>query len=239
MASKVVLIEKVDAWMHSTIDERVFDKKSILELLRRHQVDVHTVERPEVLAQEIIPALKKARVHMPEAFFRDLASELQMPFADSSAVKKYAKELEKQIVTIFPYYVVDKYRIVPIEINKKELKVALCNPVDPKIGMTLSCLFKDRDIELVVASSGVVERVIDTLYREIHKEMSLFDLYRRMPDQSAHKVLIPRQKVLIIAFLAVTIISAVVGSVLTFAVLFALVNVAYFIINPVKIYISL
>ena len=209
-----------------------------MELLRRHQVDIHTVEKPEVLAQEIIPVLKKARVHMPEAFFRDLASELQMPFVDSSSVKKCAKELEKQIVTIFPYYVVDKYRIVPIEINKKELKVALCNPVDPKIGMTLSCLFKDRDIELVVASSGVVERVIDTLYREIHKEMSLFDLYRRMPDQSAHKVLIPRQKVLIIAFLAVTIISAVVGSVLTFAVLFALVNVAYFIINPVKTYIS-
>ena len=238
MASNAILIEKVDAWMHSTTDEEIFDKGRILELLKRHQVDTRIVEGPEVLPQEIIPVLKKARVHIPEAFFKDLASELQMPFLDSFSIKKYAKKLEKQTVTIFPYYVVDKYRIVPIEISKRKLKIALCNPVDPKIGMTLSCLFKDRDIELVVASSGVIERVIDTLYREIHKEISMFDLYHRMPDQSAHKVLILWQKVLVVAFLAVIIISAVLGSTLTFAVLFALINVAYFIINPVKIYIS-
>lgn len=239
MASKSMLIEKVDAWMHSTIDEEVFDKRRILELLKCHQVDVQIVEGLEVLAQEIIPVLKKSRVHMPEAFFRDLALELQMPFMDSSSIKTCAKKIETQAVSIFPYYVVDKYRIVPIEINKTNLKIALCNPVDPKIRMTLSCLFKDRTIELVVASSGVIERTIDTLYREIHKKMSSYDLHNRMPDQSAHKVLIPRQKALIVVFLAVVIISAVIESVLTFAVLFTLVNVAYFIINPVKIYISL
>jgi len=226
--------------MHITTDEDIIlDKERMLDLLKVHQVDVQIVEEPEVRSEEIIPILKKSRVHMPEAFFRDLALELQMPFVDSFSVKRYSKKLEKQIVDIFPYYVIDKYRIVPIEINKANLKIALCNPVDPKIRMTLSCLFKDRNIELVVASSGVIERTIDALYREVHKKMSLFDLYNRIPDESAHKVLIPKQKALIIAFLAVVIISAVLGSVLTFAVLFSLINVAYFVIIPVKIYISL
>ena len=238
MDSKAILIQKVDAWMHSTANEKILGKERLLDLLRANQVNTQTVEGPEVLYQEIIPMLKKSRVPMPEAFFRDLAFELQMPFMDSSSIKERSKKLEKEIVAIFPYYVIDKYRIVPVEISKKNLKIALCNPLDLKIKMTLNCLFKDRNIELVVASSQAIERTIDDLYREIHKRISLFDLYNTSPDQSAHKVLIPKQKFFIITFLALVILSAIFNSLFTFAVLFTIVNVVYFIINPVKIYIS-
>lgn len=239
MSSKSILIEKVDAWIHSGTDEEVLGKKRLLELLEAHQVDVRIVEKIEVQAEEIIPLLRKSKVAVPEAFFRDLAFELKMPFADSFSIRKYTKKLEKQIVAMFPYYVIDKFRIAPIEINQKNLKIAISNPVNPKIKMTLTCLFEDKNIELVVASSAVIERTIDLLYREIHRQISEFDLCNRKPEESARTVLIPKQKALILALLAVITCSAFFASTVTFAVLFTLVNVTYFIINPVKIYISL
>jgi cellulose synthase/poly-beta-1,6-N-acetylglucosamine synthase-like glycosyltransferase len=238
MASEANLIQIVDTWMHSATDEKIL-KERMLELLKLHQVNVEIVGSPEVLLEEIIPTLKKLKVNVPEDFFRDLALELQMPFLDFSSIKRYTSKLEKQIVSLFPYYIVDKCGIVPLEISKTNMKIALSNPVDTKIRMTINCLFNNKNIELVVASSEAIERTIDDLYREIHKKLSLFDLYDRMPDQSAHKVLTPKQKYFLIVFLAVVALSAFFRSAFTFAVLFSIVNVAYFIINPVKIYTSL
>ena len=80
---------------------------------------------------------------------------------------------------------------------------------------------------------------IDRVYREIHVKKALMDLYYRNPDESAHKVLFPNQKRFIIGLIIATIVSCLVNSVLTFAFLFAAVNVFYFLINPVKPYISL
>ena len=67
----------------------------------------------------------------------------------------------------------------------------------------------------------------------------MLDLFNRTPDQSAYKVLFPAQKYFIIGLLSVIGIGLAVNSLLTGAILFAAINIGYFIINPVKILISI
>ena len=90
-----------------------------------------------------------------------------------------------------------------------------------------------------VAPSESVDMAIERVYREIHMKKALLDLYYRNPDESAHKVLFPSQKYFIIGVIVALVVSYLVNSALTFAFLFAAVNVFYFLINPVKLYISL
>jgi cellulose synthase/poly-beta-1,6-N-acetylglucosamine synthase-like glycosyltransferase len=52
-------------------------------------------------------------------------------------------------------------------------------------------------------------------------------------------VLFPAQKYFIISLLAIIGICAIVSSVITFAILFAAISIGYFIVNPLKIYISI
>jgi hypothetical protein len=66
---------------------------------------------------------------------------------------------------------------------------------------------------------------------------ALLDLYYRNPDESAHKVLFPQQKYFIIGVILAVIVSCLVNSAFVFAFLFAAVNVVYFLMNPVKLYI--
>jgi hypothetical protein len=67
----------------------------------------------------------------------------------------------------------------------------------------------------------------------------MLDLYNRAPDQSAYRVLYPKQKYFIISVIAAIIVSAIISSTLTIMALFALISIGYFIVNPIRIYISL
>ena len=105
--------------------------------------------------------------------------------------------------------------------------------------VALQYLFGDWTINLRVVSSRAIEWAIDNIYREIHKKNAMLDLYNRTPDQSAYKVLYPKQKYFIIALIVAVSVCAIISSAITFMVLFAIISVGYFIVNPIKIYISL
>ena len=90
-----------------------------------------------------------------------------------------------------------------------------------------------------VASSKAVEWAIDNIYSSIHKENAMLDLFNRTPDQSAYRVLYPKQKKIILSLTMVFCICAILSSEITFIVFFAIISLGYFIVNPIKIYISL
>ena len=240
MQSADEIIALVDTWMHGKPIEDPLEKRLVLELLKKHKVDVRIVESPTILAKEVIPALRKARVKVPEAFFKDLALKLKVTYLDLSSIKKiHTQDCIRDLVCVFPYHLVDKFKIAPLGIDATTVKLAVSNPLDPKITMSIRCLFNGSNIELAISSPKTIERAIENMYREIHKEASLLDLYSRSPDQSARSVLIPRQKYLLVTVIAAIVIGSLYNSVLTFAVFFASASVFYFLINPVKIYISL
>ena len=105
--------------------------------------------------------------------------------------------------------------------------------------MTVQYLFGAYKINLCAVSSQSIDWAIDNIYKEIHKKNAMLDLYNRTPNQSAYRVLYPKQKYFIIAAITIFAIAVIINSALTFMVLFAAISIGYFIVNPIKIYISI
>jgi cellulose synthase/poly-beta-1,6-N-acetylglucosamine synthase-like glycosyltransferase len=221
-------------------DSAKISKKQVIRLLKKHGVkDTETLETPDVKKEDIIPTLRKAKVKVPEAFFKHLAAELGVPFLKRAEIKKLCKvSHECRFLTVLPYRIIEEYLILPMQITEATAKIALANPLNHKAILILQCLLGERQVTWCVASSESIDMAIEKVYREIHVKKALMDLYYRNPDESAHKVLFPNQKYFVIGVIIATVVSCTVNSALTFAVLFAAVNVFYFLINPVKLYIS-
>lgn len=223
-----------------TSTQKPIDKKRLLKLLKSHGVKTDSVENSEISIEDIIPSLRKAKVNMPEALFKDLASKLGLPFLHYSKVKKiYQEEQKSKLITVLPYPIISKYKVIPLEIRGAVIDLAVDNPLDSRVMVTVQYLFGAWKINLRVISSKAIEWAIDNIYREIHKNKAMLDLYNRTPDQSAYRVLYPKQKYFIISLIVAISVLAIISSEITFMALFALISIGYFIVNPIKIYISL
>ncbi len=216
-------------------------KQQLITLLKKNGVEeTQILESPEVRVEDMLLTLRKAKVNVPEAFFQELAREVELPFLSQEEIKKFCQHgNECKFLTVLPYRVIEQYLIIPLQINTTTAKLALANPFNRKAMIVLQLLLGDRHISWCLASSESIDMAIEKVYSEIHKQNALRDLYYRRPDESAYKVLFKNQKYWIIGVLIAIALGVIVSSVVTFALLFVAVNVAYFIINPLKIYISL
>jgi len=223
------------------LEKAKISKKQVIRLLKKHGVkDPETLETPDIKKEDIIPTLRKAKVKVPEAFFKHLAAKLGFSFLKLTEIKKFCGvSQECRFLTVLPYRIIEEYLILPMQITETTAKIALANPLNHKAIMILQCLLGERQVEWCVASSESIDMAIEKVYREIHVKKALLDLYYRNPDETAHKVLFPNQKYFLIGVIIAIIISCAVNSALTFTFLFAAVNIFYFLINPVKLYISL
>jgi cellulose synthase/poly-beta-1,6-N-acetylglucosamine synthase-like glycosyltransferase len=223
-----------------TTTKEPIDKTTLLAILKLHHVKTAAAEDSKIVLAEVIPSLRKAKVNLPEAFFKDLASKVGLHFLEYAKIRKlYQKKEKSQLVSIVPYAVICKYKVIVLEINGSVIDLAVDNPLDKRVMVTLQTLFSTWKINLCVVSTKAIDWAIDSIYREIHKKIAMLDLYNRTPDQSAYKVLYPSQKYFIIALTAAIAVSMIISSAATFMVLFAAISIGYFIINPFKIYISI
>ena len=223
-----------------TSTQKTIDKESLISILKSCHVKTKSVTSSDVSIEEIIPTLRKSKVNIPEKFFKVLAFETSFLFLEFSKVKEiYQSERRSKLISILPYPIINKYKIIPLEIHESCIEVAVDNPLDRHVLVTLQYLFSNYKINLYVTSSEAIEWAIENIYSKIHKQEAMLDLYNRTPDQSAYKVLLPNQKVFIICAVAAIVAGAILSSVTTFMVLFAAVSIGYFIVNPIKIYISI
>ena len=216
------------------------DKDYLIKILKTHRVNTTTIEGSNTRLEDAIPALRKAKINLPETFYKDLSKKLCMPFIENSKIKKiYEEEQRSKLISILPYPIISKYKVIPLEIKGSIIDLAVDNPLDRKVLVAVQYLFATYKINLCVVSSQSIDWAIDNIYREIHKKNAMLDLYNRTPNQSAYRVLYPKQKYFIIAAITVFAIAVIVNSALTFMVLFAAISIGYFIVNPIKIYISI
>jgi hypothetical protein len=225
----------------SAFSKAIPSKEHILYLLKQNRVeDIQIVENPDIKTAAIIPTLRKAKIKMPEKVFQDIATEANLPFLTYTEIKDHCyNKHDCNFLTILPYRVIEKYLIIPLQITSKTASLVTANPFNHKAMMIMQILLGERHVQWSVASSESIEYAVENVFREIHKQSALMDLYYRKPDESAYKVLFKNQKYWIIGTLIAILVAGIINSVLTFAVLFAAINVLYFIINPVKIYVSL
>ena len=91
----------------ATIDattKKPLEKEGLLKLLKSHHIETAAVENLETPIEDIVPSLRKAKVDLPEDFFKDLASKIELSFLDYSKVKKiYQEEQKSKLITVLPY----------------------------------------------------------------------------------------------------------------------------------------
>ncbi len=209
------------------------DRGGLITLLQKNGVKALAALDDDVSAATLIFALKQKKIQIPEAFFVDLADRLGMPYLD-----KYDFDRENMSVSILPYGFLKDHLILPVEITDKTATFATANPVNYVGLAVLEELFEAWDVSFYVASIEVVEEGIEQVYREIHKESALWDLYYRSPDESAYKVLVPWQKGLMLAVALALLLLSLIYPPASLTLVFTVINVGYFVVNPFRWYVA-
>ncbi len=216
------------------------DKEHIVELLRKHHVKTATIEGQETKLEDIIPDLKKAKVNIPEGFFRDLASKLGLPYLETSEAKKFiSKSKKSELTEALPCQMAIKYLIVPLQSCKSKAVIAASNPLNKQCNLMLQYLYGTWQNKIYVVSSRTIDWAIEYIFLKVQKQEATTALCKSVPEQSANKVLFKRQKYTIAIVVLATALALLLNPVYTFAIIFSAVAISYFVINPIKIYTSL
>ncbi len=208
-------------------------KDEILNLLKEYNVDeISLLERPQITKEKLIQAIDQYKIIVPDLFYKSLAEKLGLPYIESFELKKkthYAQAL--------PYNVIRESHIILLGITPEKVKIATANPLNREIFVRLRLIFK-REIEISVASLNAVSEVNDLGFQKMHSYKALEELRDRNPDESAYIILFPWQKVAIIILALIIGFFLIINTLYTIFVIFTLINITYFLMNPVKFYIS-
>ena len=60
--------------------KKPFDKEQLLKLLKSHGVKKDSINDLKTPFEDLIPSLRKARLNITEAFFKDITSKLELTF---------------------------------------------------------------------------------------------------------------------------------------------------------------
>ena len=82
--------------------KKPIDKEYLLNLLKFHNIDTSIVESAQIKIEDVIPYIHKAKIKLPEAFYKDLALKVNMSFVDNSRVTEiYQKKIEVNLSQYF------------------------------------------------------------------------------------------------------------------------------------------
>jgi cellulose synthase/poly-beta-1,6-N-acetylglucosamine synthase-like glycosyltransferase len=208
-------------------------KRWLVEKLRNYcNEDLSFLDNPKVNEQNLIFALQARRINVKEGFFAELANELGVPFIQDGDLEE-----NSELAATLPYKVLLENLALPLDLSDGRIKIATANPLNKGFLTMLEELLHAK-VELCVTSIDAIEHAAGKGYREIHKQRALRDLRYRNPDESAYRVLYPWQKRLIVGLSVFLAVLFVVNYPISFVVVFATINVIYFLVSPIKFYIS-
>ena len=168
-------------------------------------------------------------------FFPILAKELNLEYCN------YQKLFEnKDKVKLYSYRFLKKYLVFPLEQSPTTMTFATANPFDNEFLNYIKKSFKDKyQVKLAIANPFEITSVLDNEYRGIHSLQAVGELAYRFPGESASRVLTQRQRILLLSLVGIFVIWFIFDYPSSFLVLFVLINLIYFITNPVKLYIAI
>ena len=208
-------------------------KRWLVEKLRNYcSEDLSFLDSPKVNEQNLIFALQAHKINVKEGFFAELANELGVPFIQDGDLEE-----NSELAATLPYKVLLENLVLPLDLSDGRMKIAIANPLNEGFLTMLEELLHAK-VELCVSSIAGIEHAAGKGYRVIHKHMALGDLRYRNPDESAYRVLYPWQRRLIIGLALFLGVLFVVNYPISFIVVFATINVLYFCVSPIKLYIS-
>ncbi|MBS7645170.1 MAG: glycosyltransferase [Candidatus Bathyarchaeia archaeon] len=206
-------------------------KEWLIQLAKKHGVtDATKLESSQVTLQNFVFKLRENKYEVDEGFFIELADALGLQYIPRM-------DLKADLAAAIPYLILKENLFLPLSISEGRVRVATANPFNSDFFNVLKSLF-GAEVEVCVASTEAVEEAIDKGYSGIHERRALKELRYRSPDESAFRVLYPWQRSVILGFIILFSVLFVLNYPLSFIVLFSLINIAYFCVNPVKFYIA-
>ncbi|WP_319579291.1 glycosyltransferase family 2 protein [uncultured Methanospirillum sp.] len=209
-------------------------KEEVISLLTELNVsNIGALTDPEITAESIIGYLAKYRIFVPDIFFSSLADRLGLEYIEKEAI---AKTLD--LGCILPFTVEEGALILLLESKPVYVRVATANPLDTDLFKRLEEVFHKK-IERVVVSIETVRSMSEGCYEAPHAYSALNELVDRQPDESAYRILIPWQKGVIAILLFLMALLIAYNPYFGTFLIFTVINITYFLMNPVKFYISL
>ena len=74
------------------------DKDYLIKILKNHRVNTTTIEDSNTRLEDAIPALRKAKINLPETFYKDLSQKLYMPYVENKNQKNYEEEQRSKLI---------------------------------------------------------------------------------------------------------------------------------------------
>ncbi len=214
--------------------EKMVDKDTLISLLKKGGVsDPKVLEEVEVTEENLIFVLNQNKIKVNESFFVELANILGLPFLSKEEVQG-----RFNLAAALPYRFQKENLILPLEVTDGRATIVTANPLNISAFRLLRTLLRNKRIELYVSSIEAVEGAIEKVYRDIHKNRALWDLYYRSPDESAYQVLYPWQRYLVIVSSLLILVLAIINYPASFILVFSLINIMYIFVNLPKFYIS-
>lgn len=216
------------------------DRKFIKRILLKHNLaDEQNCKRileiyDQNKANFITQIIAKGYLKTPR-FFPIMAKELNLEYC---GYERLFKNRDK--ARLYPYSFLKKYLVFPLEESETTLTFATANPFDNEFLDYLKKTFDDKyQIKMAIANPFQITSVLDNEYRGIHSLEAVGELAYRFPDISASQVLTRPQKIFLLSLIGIFLIWSIFDLASSFLVLFSLINLFYFVTNPVKLYITI
>jgi glycosyltransferase XagB len=194
--------------------------------------DLKLLHDPSITVNNLLSHLYKYKITPSPEFYIHLSDRLGLEYMEDD-------DLFSRVDAgcLLPITVAQEGQIILLDTKPTYMRVATSNPLNDQIFSNLSDFFKKK-IEIVVVSSKAIDTVSDSCFKKTHGYSALMELVDRQPDESAYILLVPWQKVIIVTIAVLIGLALVLNPFFTCFIFFTLINVSYFIINPVKYYIS-
>ena len=150
-----------------------------------------------------------------------VARQLGVPHVaagDLNPPARLARELPQKVCRV--------HGVLPLELLDDVLVVAMADPLDEAAVAALRAS-TPRRLRVVVASADAIAHAAERLYAAEYVEVSTTELLRRSPDESAHRVLSHRQKVVLAALAGALVLGVLAAPVPTLILLVAASTLFY------------
>lgn len=209
-------------------------KKELIDLLVQMSVpNTVLLEDPAITVETFVYAIKRFRIPAPDDFYAYLADRLGLTFIEPDTLLS-----SPALGTVLPYAIGEETLIALLESKPGYIKVATANPLDTLLFTRLEEIFKKK-VEMEVTTLDAILTITDVGYQGPHAYSALSELVDRQPEESAYRILVPWQKGAIILLTLVLVLLVLTNPYFWLFVFFTLINITYFLMNPVKFYISL
>jgi len=151
-----------------------------------------------------------------------LAEQLRVPHAHAYEVRP-----KGAVASALPESVCRAHLFVPLDIVDGVLVVAMADPVssDAATALRTSTALPTR---VLVATESSVRAALEQLFADRYVDLATVELVRRRPEESAHRVLTPAQKLFFLVLLAAVGIGLAIAAVPTLIALTLLSILFYF-----------